>query len=85
MSAQFVTVDQIVINYSLGIDPDDYGTNVSDVMMRQYALLGAREIGFDVAQRIKSVKLTIDQALGTAELPMDYVQMTKIGTMGTDG
>ena len=85
MSAQFVTVDQIVINYSLGIDPDDYGTNASDVMMRQYALLGAREIGFDVAQRIKSVKLTIDQALGTAELPMDYVQMTKIGTMGTDG
>ena len=71
MSAQYVSVDQIVINYSLGIDPDDYGTNVSDIMMRQYALLGAREIGFDVAQRIKSVKLTIDQALGTAELPMD--------------
>ncbi len=23
MSAQFVTVDQIVINYSLGIDPDE--------------------------------------------------------------
>ena len=85
MSAQFVTVDQIVINYSLAIDPDDYGSNVSDVMMRQYALLGAREIGFDVAQRIKSVKLTVDQSLGTAELPTDYVQMTKIGTLGTDG
>ena len=85
MSAQFVTVDQIVINYSLAIDPDDYGSNVSDVMMRQYALLGAREIGFDVAQRTKSVKLTVDQSLGTAELPTDYVQMTKIGTLGTDG
>ena len=33
MAANFVTVDQIVINYSLGIDPDDYGSNVSDVMM----------------------------------------------------
>tara|TARA_R100001460_G_scaffold36202_3_gene69482 strand:- start:1657 stop:2397 length:741 start_codon:yes stop_codon:yes gene_type:complete len=85
MSANFVTVDQIVINYSLGIDPDDYGSNVSDVMMRQYALLGAREIGFDVAQRIKSVKLTVDQSLGTAELPTDFVELTKIGTLGPDG
>ena len=85
MAANFVTVDQIVINYSLGIDPDDYGSNVSDVMMRQYALLGAREIGFDVAQRIKSVKLTIDQSLGTAELPTDFVELTKIGTIGPDG
>ena len=56
MAANFVTVDQIVINYSLGIDPDDYGSNGSEVRMHQDALVSSRERCYDVAQRRKTVK-----------------------------
>lgn len=85
MSGRYVTIDKIVNDYVLSIDDDDYGSNVSDVMLRQYALRGAREVGFDMDQRIKSVKLTVNENMGTAELPCDFVELTKIGTLGPDG
>jgi len=85
MSQNYITVDKVVNDYIMSIDDDDYGSNVSDYMARQYALRGIREFGFDMAHNIKTTLLDVDQSLGTVELPCDYVDMVKLGQLGSDG
>ena len=85
MAQNYITVDKVVNDYIMSIDEDDYGSNVSDYMARQYALRGIREFGFDIAHNIKTTLLDVNQALGTVELPCDYVDMVKIGQLGNDG
>ena len=85
MSQAYVTVDKIINDYIMSIDADDFGSNASDYMLRQYALRGIREFGFDMAHNIKTTTLDVDQTLGTVELPADFVDMVKIGQLGSDG
>jgi len=81
----YVTLDQVISNFKLSQDSDDYAANASDVALRNLALRGIREFGFDVSARIKSLKLTIDKTNNTVALPDDYVDMRKIGVVDTDG
>ena len=85
MSQSYVTVDKVVNDYTMSIDADDYGSNASDYMLRQYALRGIREFGFDIAHTIKTVLLDVNQSLGTVDMPSDYVDMVKMGQLGNDG
>lgn len=85
MSQAYVTVDKIINDYIMSIDADDFGSNASDYMLRQYALRGIREFGFDMAHNIKTTTLDVNQTLGTVELPADFVDMVKIGQLGSDG
>lgn len=84
MARNTVTISQIVNDFMLGIDSDDYANNVSDVTVRNYALRGVREMGFDILKRIKSAQLTLG-ANNAVSLPVDFVDMLKIGTIGSDG
>ena len=65
----YVTLDQVISNFKLSQDSDDYAANASDVALRNLALRGIREFGFDVSARIKSLKLTIDKTNNTVALP----------------
>lgn len=85
MSQNYITVDKVVNDYIMSIDDDDYGSNASDYMLRQYALRGIREFGFDITHSIKTTLLNVNQALGTVDLPADYVDMVKLGQLGSDG
>lgn len=85
MSQNYITVDKVVNDYILSIDVDDFGSNASDYMVRQYALRGIREFSFDMTHNIKTKILDVNASLGTAELPCDYVDMVKLGQLGTDG
>jgi hypothetical protein len=85
MSQQYITVDKVVNDYTMSIDEDDYGSNASDYMLRQYALRGIREFGFDMTHNVKTVMLDVNQDLGTVDLPCDYVDMVKLGQLGNDG
>jgi hypothetical protein len=85
MSQAYVTVDKIINDYIMSIDADDFGSNASDYMLRQYALRGIREFNFDMAHNIKTTTLDVNQTLGTVELPADFVDMVKIGQLGSDG
>ena len=51
----YVTLSQLLGDYKITVDTDDYGANVSDAALRNFALRGIREFGFDVTSRIKSV------------------------------
>lgn len=85
MSQETVSVNQIVNDFILTLASDDYASNVSDTTLRNFALRGIREMGFDMMQRIKTTELTIDATLGTVTLPTDFVALTKLGVLGSDG
>lgn len=85
MARDTVSIEQIVNDFMLTSDGDDYVNNVNGVIVRNYALRGIREMGFDMMKRIKSLKLTVDSANDTVELPDDFVDYTKIGIIGGDG
>lgn len=85
MAKDTVLVEQIVNDFVLSVDNDDYANNVSDVVIRNFALRGVREMGFDILRRIKSTQLTVDSTLGTVALPADFVDLVRIGILGSDG
>lgn len=84
MARNLVTVSEVVNDYILTLEGDDYANNASDTLIHNYALRGIREMGFDVLQRVRSVKLSAG-ANNTVELPDDFVDLIKIGIVGQDG
>jgi hypothetical protein len=85
MSQNKVKLSQIIRDFIITSDGDDYANNVSDSSLRNFALRGIREIGFDLGKKVKSLKLSINSNNNTVSLPDDYVDMIKIGVVGSDG
>jgi len=85
MSQESVSVNQIVNDFILTLASDDYASNVSDTTLRNFALRGIREMGFDLMKKIKTAELTVDTTLGKVDFPTDFVALTKLGVLGTDG
>ena len=84
MSMNKVKLSQIIRDFIITLDHDDYVSNAPDVAIRNFALRGIREIGFDIGKKIKSIKLTVESN-DTVTLPDDYVDVSKIGITGEDG
>ena len=85
MARDTVSIEQIINDIMLTADGDDYVNNANGVVLRNYALRGIREMGFDIMKRIKSLKLAVNAANDTASLPDYFVDYTKIGIVGGDG
>lgn len=81
----YVTLRSVIDDFIITLDGDDYVSNVSDVALRNIALRGIRDFGFDVSSRVKSLKRDINKTNNTVELPQDYVDIVKIGIVGGDG
>ena len=81
----YVTLRQIVNDFVITTDADDFMSHVSDAAIRNVALRGIREFGFDVTARVKSLKRTINSSNNTITLPDDYVDLIKVGVVGDDG
>lgn len=81
----YVTLRSVIDDYIITLDGDDYVSNVSDAALRNIALRGIREFGFDVSSRVKSLKLSVDTTNNTIALPADYVDIVKLGIVGGDG
>jgi len=84
MSMNYITLRQVIDDYILTLDGDDYVSTASDVAIRNFALRGIREFGFDVTSNVKSIKRTVESN-NTVTLPDDYVDLIKIGTVDDDG
>ena len=80
----FVTLRQVVDDFIITMDSDDFISNVNDVALRNIALRGIREFGFDVSSRVRSLKRTV-ASNNTVTLPDDYVDLVKLGVVGEDG
>ena len=48
MARDTVSVDQIVNDFMLTLDGDDYVNNANGMLIRNYALRGIREMSFDI-------------------------------------
>ena len=81
----YLPLRQIIDDFLITNDADDYTANVSDVTVRNLALRGIREFGFDVTTRVKSLKLPIESATDTVILPTDFVDVIKVGVVDGDG
>ena len=84
MARNLVTVDQVVNDFVLTLEGDDYANNASDTLIHNYALRGIREMGFDLLQRVRSIKLAAGTN-NTVDLPDDFVSLVKVGIVGSDG
>ena len=84
MSMNKVKLSQIIRDFIITLDTDDYVSNASDVVIRNFALRGIREIGFDLGKKIKSIKVSVESN-DTITLPDDFVDISKLGIVGSDG
>lgn len=83
MARNYVDLNQVVNDFIITMDGDDYVASASDNAIRTFALRGVRDMGFDMLKVIRSLKLPVSSN-NTVELPDDYVDWTKVGVVGTD-
>jgi len=84
MAFNKVKLSEIIRDFIITLDGDDYASNASDTAIRNFALRGIREIGFDLGKKVKSLKSTV-QSNNTIILPQDFVDLIKIGIVDSDG
>tara|TARA_R100000329_G_scaffold56012_2_gene50777 strand:+ start:4605 stop:5429 length:825 start_codon:yes stop_codon:yes gene_type:complete len=84
MARNYVDLSQVVNDFILTLDTDDYVSNASDTAIRSFALRGVREMGFDMLKVVRSLKVSVNSN-NTATLPDDYVDWSKVGVVGDDG
>jgi len=80
----YITLRQVIDDYIITMDGDDYASNASDAAIRNFALRGLREFGFDVTARVKSIKRDVESN-NTITLPDDYVDIVKLGAVDGEG
>lgn len=85
MARNTVSISTIVNDFIILNEENDYTTHASDVSIKNFALRGIRDMGFDFSRRIKSIKLPMNTTNNTVELPDDFVGLNKIGIVGSDG
>ena len=83
MARNYIKLSDVINDFILAIDGNDYAAHASDAVIRNYALRGLREMGFDMLKVVRSLKLDVTN--NTAVLPDDYVDWCKVGVVGTDG
>ena len=84
MAHNKVKLSQVIKDFIITLDGDDYASNASDTAIRNFALRGIREIGFDFGKKIKSLKLSI-ASNDTVALPDDFVDLLKVGIVDDEG
>ena len=85
MARNTVPLNQIISDFLITMAEDDYASMASDIQVRTHALRGIREIGFDMSNKIKSIKIEVNSSNNTIELPDDFVDLSKVGVVGSDG
>lgn len=85
MAYNYITLSQVMDDYLVTIDADDYVSGVNNTVLRNIARRGIREFGFDVTSIVKSLKISVNTTNNTIPLPTDYVDIVKLGIVGSDG
>jgi len=81
----YVPLRDVLGDLKLTIEEDDYIGNANDVVMRNIAMRGIREFGFDVTSRVRSIKRTLNSTNNTIALPDDFVDVIKVGVVNAEG
>jgi len=81
---QFITLEDVVNNYIMSGQDDDFTSNVSRHQVLFQARRAFRELYYDMAQEIKGIALELSPQL-TITLPPDFVNYVRISFVGSDG
>jgi hypothetical protein len=84
MAHNLVGVADIINDFLISTEGDDYAGNVTRTFLRQVALRGIREFGFDISGKVRSLKLS-PETNGTYNLPDDFASIVRVGLAGSDG
>ena len=81
----YISLREMLVDYKITMDEDDYASSASDYAMRNFALRGIREFGFDVQPRVRSIKRSVHASNNTITLPDDFVDIVKLGVVDDNG
>lgn len=81
---QYVTMEDVINNYLMGRDADDYSATVPRFKLIYQAKRGLRELYYDVVKEVKAIELTLSDAL-TVTLPPDFVNYVRISWVDEEG
>jgi hypothetical protein len=85
MARNFINLSEIVNDFLLTRDEDDYDKSSNFIQLMTWGKQAIRsEISFDLRASLKTATIDIDQTLGIAELPSDYIDYAKIGAISND-
>lgn len=85
MAKNTISASEIVNEFMALREDDDFLASTSEYTINHYVLRGIREMGFDTSKVVRSIKIGITASNNTVTLPADYVDMVKIGVVGSDG
>lgn len=74
---QYITLEEILNNYAMSRDSDDYTSLNPRHKILYQAMRGLRELYYDVVQEIRAVEIELSPAL-TITLPPDFVNYVRI-------
>ena len=57
MARNYIKLSDVINDFLIGLDGNDYAAHASDAAIRNYALRGLREMGFDMLKVIRSLTL----------------------------
>ena len=81
----YISLREMLVDYKITMDEDDYASSASDYAIRNFALRGIREFGFDVQPRVRSIKRSVHASNNTVTLPDDFVDIVKLGVVDDNG
>ena len=81
---QYVTLEDIINNYIMSGQDDDYTSNVDRYKILFQARRAFRELYFDAIQEIKAVALELSPQLNVV-LPQDYVNYVRVSWLDDQG
>jgi len=81
---QYVELEELINNYMMSRDADDYTSTVPRYKIIYQAKRGLRELYYDVLKDVKAIELDLSPTLNVI-LPPDYVNYVRISWVGDDG
>lgn len=81
---QYITLEDIVNNYIMSGQDDDYSSNIPRYKVLYQARRAFREMYFDVTREIKAIELELSPTLQVV-LPPDFVSFVRVSWVGEDG
>ena len=84
MARNLVDLEEIINDFIISVQEDDYANNPSRGALRQLASRGIRDFAFDMPGKVRSLKLRPEDN-GSYTLPDDFASIVRVGIAGSDG
>lgn len=85
MARHWTPIDDIVNDYMILMDDDDYGATRNSAKVRKLAISALKHLRQGGLKTIQGAILTVDKNTNSVELPNDFIDYARIGVISTNG